>query len=403
MSMPLVVAAAAGGVAAPAYASGARHEGKTRSGARAHGERILRRGSAGPDVVRIQLLLGIPADGIFGRQTDRAVRSFQRAHGLLVDGQVGPQTRGALTAGQSAAGGLILRAGDQGAPVAVVQHALGISADGEFGRQTLAAVRSFQARHGLLVDGQVGPHTAAALRVRLSGTVRHHAVPLGSASHHGHAHHAAAFHATSMILRAGDKGAPVAVVQHALGVGADGEFGPQTLAAVRSFQARHGLLVDGQVGPNTATALHVRLTGSVRHHAVAFPHSHQSSVTTSHVTASSVGAQAAALARHYLGVPYRWGGSSPSGFDCSGLVYYVYGRLGVHLPRVTYSQWDAGPHIARNDLRPGDLVFFYGHGHVGMYLGGGLFIHAPHTGTVVQITSLSGWYADHYDGAVRPA
>ncbi len=101
-------------------------------------------------------------------------------------------------------------------------------------------------------------------------------------------------------------------------------------------------------------------------------------------------------------MPYRWGGSSPSGFDCSGLVYYVYGRLGVHLPRVTYSQWDAGPHIARNALRPGDLVFFYGHGHVGLYLGGGLFIHAPHTGTTVQITSLSGWYADHYDGAVRP-
>ena len=102
-------------------------------------------------------------------------------------------------------------------------------------------------------------------------------------------------------------------------------------------------------------------------------------------------------------MPYAWGGESPSGFDCSGLVQYVYARVGVSLPRVTTEQWQPAATSPRGALRPGDLVFFHGIGHVGIYLGGGRFIHAPHTGTVVQISALSGWYAEQYDGAVRVA
>jgi cell wall-associated NlpC family hydrolase len=118
--------------------------------------------------------------------------------------------------------------------------------------------------------------------------------------------------------------------------------------------------------------------------------------------AGTLGQQAAAIAQQYLGVPYVWGGASPSGFDCSGLVVYVYGRLGVSLPHYTVSLWSSGAHVSRDQLAPGDLVFFYGLDHVGIYLGGGLFIHAPHTGTVVQISSLnSSWYSSAYDGAVR--
>jgi cell wall-associated NlpC family hydrolase len=118
--------------------------------------------------------------------------------------------------------------------------------------------------------------------------------------------------------------------------------------------------------------------------------------------AGTLGQQAAALAQQYLGVPYVWGGASPSGFDCSGLVVYVYGQLGVSLPHYTVSLWSSGPHVAYSDLAPGDLVFFYNLDHVGIYLGGGLFIHAPHTGTVVQISSLNDpWYHAAYDGAVR--
>jgi cell wall-associated NlpC family hydrolase len=112
-------------------------------------------------------------------------------------------------------------------------------------------------------------------------------------------------------------------------------------------------------------------------------------------------ADAAAIAARYLGVPYVWGGATPAGFDCSGLIMYVYDQLGVSLPHYTVSQWNATTPIASSDLEPGDLVFFDGLSHVGIYIGNGQFIHAPHTGTVVQIASLSGYWASHLDGARR--
>jgi cell wall-associated NlpC family hydrolase len=111
--------------------------------------------------------------------------------------------------------------------------------------------------------------------------------------------------------------------------------------------------------------------------------------------------EAAQLATHYLGVPYVWGGASPGGFDCSGLVMYVYAQLGIALPHYTVSQWNATIPISTSDLAPGDLVFFDGLGHVGIYIGGGQFIHAPHTGTVVQVGSLSGYWASSLVGARR--
>jgi cell wall-associated NlpC family hydrolase len=116
---------------------------------------------------------------------------------------------------------------------------------------------------------------------------------------------------------------------------------------------------------------------------------------------STLGGQAVAIAEQYLGVPYVWGGASPSGFDCSGLVMYVYGRLGVSLPHNAAAQYSMGTSVPRDALEPGDLVFFDGLGHVGIYVGGGSFIHAPHTGSVVQISSLSGWYSSEYVGAKR--
>jgi cell wall-associated NlpC family hydrolase len=108
-----------------------------------------------------------------------------------------------------------------------------------------------------------------------------------------------------------------------------------------------------------------------------------------------------AIAERYLGVPYQWGGASPSGFDCSGLVMYVYAQVGVSLPHSSYAQYGMGSPVSRSDLQPGDLVFFDGLGHVGIYVGGNSFIHAPHTGDVVKISSISGWYASTYVGARR--
>ena len=108
------------------------------------------------------------------------------------------------------------------------------------------------------------------------------------------------------------------------------------------------------------------------------------------------------IAMQYLGVPYKWGGASPSGFDCSGLIMYVYAQVGVSLPHYTGSLWGMGVAVSRGDLQPGDLVFFNGLGHAGIYVGGGNFIHAPHTGDVVKVSSLSqDWYASTYMGARR--
>jgi len=96
------------------------------------------------------------------------------------------------------------------------------------------------------------------------------------------------------------------------------------------------------------------------------------------------------LALQHLGKPYVRGATGPSSFDCSGLVCYVFAQIGVYLPRVTYSQVRAGRAIPAAELAPGDLVFFSGNGHVGIYVGGGSFIHAPHTGDVVKISPLAG-------------
>ena len=108
------------------------------------------------------------------------------------------------------------------------------------------------------------------------------------------------------------------------------------------------------------------------------------------------------VAMQYLGVPYVYGGASPSGFDCSGLIMYAYAQMGVSLPHHAASQYGMGSPVSRDQLAPGDLVFFNGLGHAGIYIGGGQFIHAPHTGDVVKISSLSdSWYASTYVGARR--
>jgi cell wall-associated NlpC family hydrolase len=115
----------------------------------------------------------------------------------------------------------------------------------------------------------------------------------------------------------------------------------------------------------------------------------------------AVGQRVVRYAKRFLGVPYVYGGSSPHGFDCSGFVRYVYAHFGVTLPHSSYAQFGDGRRVRRGALRPGDLVFFDSVGHVGIYVGNGRFIHAPHTGTRVSVEPLRGWYSARFSGARR--
>jgi cell wall-associated NlpC family hydrolase len=113
--------------------------------------------------------------------------------------------------------------------------------------------------------------------------------------------------------------------------------------------------------------------------------------------------RAVRFAYRQRGKPYRWGGTGPRGYDCSGLVQRAWRAAGVRIPRVTYGQYRLRTHVSRRRLRPGDLVFFHGLGHVGIYVGRARFIHSPHRGTRVRVERLGGYYRRAFVGAVRPA
>jgi cell wall-associated NlpC family hydrolase len=128
-----------------------------------------------------------------------------------------------------------------------------------------------------------------------------------------------------------------------------------------------------------------------------------SSSTSVSISASGSARQAVNYALAQLGKPYIFGGTGPTGYDCSGLTMMSWRAAGVNLPRVVPDQYNAIRHVAKSDLQAGDLVFFDGLGHEGIYIGGGRFIHAPHTGTDVQYASMSNpYWVSHYVGAGRP-
>ena len=103
-----------------------------------------------------------------------------------------------------------------------------------------------------------------------------------------------------------------------------------------------------------------------------------------------------------IGKPYVFGASGPSSYDCSGLTSAAWASVGISIPRTSQEQWAGLPHVPTSDMQPGDILVFNGAGHVGIYVGGGMMIDAPHTGLDVQKVALSGWYASTLDGVVRP-
>jgi cell wall-associated NlpC family hydrolase len=116
----------------------------------------------------------------------------------------------------------------------------------------------------------------------------------------------------------------------------------------------------------------------------------------------TLGERVAKIALTAVGVPYSWGGASMSGFDCSGLVHWAYSRLGIEVPHSSYALYDTGRSVARSRMEPGDVLFFSGLGHVGLYLGRGRMVHAPQSGRTVEVVKLHGsHYGERLVGARR--
>ncbi|HEU5140294.1 MAG TPA: peptidoglycan-binding protein [Bacillales bacterium] len=250
------------------------------------------------------------------------------------------------------------------------------SIDGIYGPHTLGAVTRYQQTHGLAIDGIAGPRTLSSLFTVQGNYVQ-----------------------SERLLTIGDRGQAVRAAQEklqALGYynyNVDGIFGPITKDAVKHFQAANDLLIDGIVGPQT----HRALFGVNSEEAP--------DVQTLSVAAPSSTSDATGLvtdAKQLIGSPYQWGGTSPSGFDCSGFINYVFQENGVNVPRSTSSIWNYG--IPIDNPQAGDLVFFEtykaGPSHVGIYLGSGRFVHAGSDGVEISQLSLDYW-SSRYIGAKR--
>jgi len=330
---------------------------------------VLSAGSEGRQVEMLQAALGsISVDGIFGPETEEAVRQFQATKGLPVDGVVGPATSALLgsraPARASVAGvhrNASLAPSEAGAEssgseasstgaVKRLQSALDLTADGEFGPETEAAVRRLQARNGMTVDGIVGPATWSVIGVNGEETLTPppSALPV--------THHASSVKATAASVAkapeaseaaepqsgggGSDASGAIMRLQSALHLTPDGEFGPETEAAIRRLQARHGLTVDGVVGSATWSVIGVSGERELKppHSALAQAssgeHSGDSSGSSSSSTGESPGGEGSSVVARVIAAgdeiatrPYVFGGGHGSfqsaGYDCSGSVSYA--------------------------------------------------------------------------------
>lgn len=188
------------------------------------------------------------------------------------------------------------------------------------------------------------------------------------------------------LLTRGDTGQDVKLVQEALGITADGIFGPVTRSAVVDFQRERDLTVDGIVGPETWGALRGEGSGSGS--------SGGSSATQVSLAGSSSAASAAvAYAKEQVGDRYRMGAEGPQAFDCSGLTMTALQQAGVDIPRQSSAQAQQGSPVSRSELQPGDLMFFYSPvSHVGIYVGNGQMVAASNPEDGVEVVDVSSSY-----------
>jgi peptidoglycan hydrolase-like protein with peptidoglycan-binding domain len=390
---------------------------------------VLTAGAEGRQVQLLQAALGgIKVDGIFGPETEEAVRSFQATRGLTVDGIAGPQTFAALNGGGGAGSHRAFAsnisapapetpAGEhEGAPseghaVRQLQSALHLSVDGEFGPLTEAAVRRLQARHGLTVDGIVGPATWAVVGVHGEETLTPPPSALPAPPAHHHHHHAAAA-APSGEATGGEEGASsdaVARLQSALKLPVDGEFGPATEAAVRRLQARHGMTVDGVVGPATWAILGIHDLGTLTPPPSALAGAGSEGGSSSSAGGGGGGGEASGVVARVIAAgeeiatrPYVWGGGHGSfqsaGYDCSGSVSYA-----LHGGGLLSSPEDSTGFESYGEAGPGrDITIYANSQHVFMVVDGKRFdtVALSETGSrwTDSMTSTAGYVVRHPAG-----
>ncbi|MDR1765737.1 MAG: peptidoglycan-binding protein [Lachnospiraceae bacterium] len=392
-------------------------------------------GDSGEDVQLIQYRLYelgyLPSadmvTGNFGDVTENSVKKLQELNGLEIDGKVGRQTTNLLYSGDVKPN--LLAYGEHSEVVLACQVRLKdlgyltTEPDGAYGNDTILAVKQFQSRNDLVVDGYLGPSTRMALDSSA-------AKPNG--------------------LRLGDEGDAISRVQELLAklgylydANVTGYFGDITQRAVKAFQTRNGLSADGSVGRQTMARLTSQDAKKAASGAAALANSGGSTSTSSGAGSSGSGAsgsgsgasasagssgatsptQAAdagsggatavgsvlpsgnasvdallAVASSKLGAPYSWGGKGPNSFDCSGFVYWCLNQVGVQQSYITSYGWQNVGRYERvssyYDLRAGDIIVV--RGHVGIIAGGGTIIDASSGNGRVIHRSLGQWWADHF-------
>jgi peptidoglycan hydrolase-like protein with peptidoglycan-binding domain len=363
--------------------------------------------SQGRQVEMVQEALGIGVDGVYGPETEEAVRSFQTSKGLTVDGIVGPATIAALRShgvSASSAGvrsdAVMVSSGGADA-VSRLQSALHLSTDGTFGPETESAVKRLQSRHGLTVDGVVGPATWSVLGISSEETLTPPASVISAADKHTTATAANTGDATE----GAEGGNAVTRLQSALHMQADGNFGPETEAAIRRLQARHGLTVDGVVGPATWSVLGIHSESTLNppdEALAAFHSSGDSSTTSAGGESSGVVARVIAAGDEIATRPYVFGGGHGSfqstGYDCSGSVSYA-----LHGGGLISAPEDSSELESYGEAGPGRHITIYANAeHAFMVIDGKRFdtIAQQETGTrwSSSMSSTSGYVARHPAG-----
>ena len=353
----------------------------------------------------------------FGSITKQAVQKFQKANGLTVDGYFGPASAKVMqsklsgkpspaptpdkgTSSSSVSTGL-LRPGSRGGSVGSLQQSLKNlgyykgSIDSIFGGGTTSAVKRFQTSRHLSADGIAGPATFNAITKAANGTATTPA-PKPEVSKP-----APSAPVSNGLLRHGSRGGSVGSLQQSLkNLGyykgsIDSIFGGGTTSAVKRFQTSRHLSADGIAGPATFNAITKAANGTAT--APTPTPAPEQGVVKGDKASNSSASSAISTAKKYIGGRYVFGGTSPSGFDCSGFTQYVFNQSGISIPRTTTGQASVGSSVSKSQLQPGDLLVFSGTykagpSHVGVYIGDGNFVHAANSRKGVRVDSVNSSY-----------